>query len=101
MQFGKKFELIRSDVYLCRLLNNTSTFLGHVMGSGGLEDPEMSGMIKGKRGQGKRRVVWLTSMRELLEERNIHLGGAELLRTTRDRNVGWDMITDVHRGYGT
>jgi len=57
---------------------------------------------KGRREEGSRKEM--SGMAEQHERiaggEDIHLGGAELLRTTRDRSVWWDMIVAVHRGHG-
>ena len=54
---------------LLKICTQQLTFLGHVIGKRGLKDLAMMGKAEGKRGRGRRWVVWLSSMRELLEER--------------------------------
>ena len=46
-------------------------FLGHVMRNGELENLAMTGKIEGKRSRGRRRVLWMSSFKEWLEEAGV------------------------------
>ena len=76
-------------------------FLGHVMRNGELENLAMTGKIEGKRSRGRRRVLWMSSFKEWLEEAGVKdQETAVLLEKALIRELWQDMIAQVE-GYGT
>ena len=44
-------------------------FLGHVIRKDGLENLALTGKIEGKRGRGRKRMLWMTSLNAWIAER--------------------------------
>ena len=76
-------------------------FLGHVMRKGGLENLALTGKIEGKRSRGRRRVLWMASLKMWLTEKGVHHQETELLEIARSRELWHNMIAYVRVGYGT
>ena len=47
-------------------------FLGHVIRKNGLENLALTGKIEGKRGRGRKRTLWMTSLNAWIAERGIN-----------------------------
>ena len=74
-------------------------FLGHVMRKEGLENLALTGKIDGKRSRGRRRVMWLSSLKKWLEGKGVEHTETELLKKANNRNLWHTMIANVF-GYG-
>ena len=46
-------------------------FLGHIIRKDGLENLVMTGRIEGRRSRGRRRVIWMSSVKGWLQEREV------------------------------
>ena len=44
-------------------------FLGHVIRKDGLENLALTGKIEGKRGRGRKRMLWMTSLTKCMDSR--------------------------------
>ena len=75
-------------------------FLGHVIRKDGLENLALTGKIEGKRGRGKTRMLWMTSLNAWIVERGIRHHEVELIKKARNRELWHAMIAHVS-GYGT
>ena len=75
-------------------------FLGHIIRKDGLENLAVTGKIEGKRSRGRRRVTWLSSVKDWLKMRGVALREVELIQKARNRKLWHDMIAYV-QGYGT
>ena len=84
-----------------KLLNNIRgrqlSFLGHVIRKNGLE---YLGRIEGRRSRGRRRILWMSSLRSGISESGIDLGETELLHRIWDRELWHSMVANVS-GHGT
>ncbi|RUS70812.1 hypothetical protein EGW08_021432 [Elysia chlorotica] len=75
-----------------------TTFFGHVMRREGLEHLVTTGMIDGKRSQGRQREKMTDGMKEWLQISKV----TEMMKLTREREIWRDMITNAMRhGRGT
>ena len=87
-----------------KLLNNIRgrqlSFLGHVIRKNGLENLALTGRIEGRRSRGRRRILWMSSLRSGISECGIDLGENELLHRIWDRELWHSMVANVS-GYGT
>ena len=81
---------------LSTIRKNQLSFLGHVMRKEGLEELALTGMINGKRGRGRPRMMYLRSIAEWTAKSE-----QDLLRTSKDRKRWKSMIADVLGGHGT
>ena len=75
-------------------------FLGHVIRKDGLENLALTGKIEGRRGRGRKRTLWMTSLNAWIAERGIRHQEKELIKKARNRELWHAMITHVSR-YGT
>ena len=75
-------------------------FIGHVIRKEGLENLALTGMIEGKRGRGRKRMLWMTSLNAWIAERSIRHQEVELIEKARNRELWHAMIAYVS-GYGT
>ena len=75
-------------------------FLGHLIRKDGLENLALTGKIEGKRGRGRKRMLWMTSLNAWIAERGIRHQEVELIEKARNRELWHAMIAFVS-GYGT
>jgi hypothetical protein len=75
-------------------------FLGHIIRKDGFENLAITGKIEGKRSRGRRRITWMSSVKEWLKDRGVNHQEVELLEKARHRKLWHDMIAYV-QGYGT
>ncbi len=73
--------------------------MGHVMRKGDLENLALTGKVEGRRSRGRRRVLWMSSLKEWLEEVGVKEQEVELLEKALSRELWQDMIAKVNR-YG-
>ena len=71
-------------------------FLGHVIRKEGLEELVLSGKVDGKKGRGRPRTTFMSSITSWTRK-----SGVEMLRKAKDRDLWRDMVADVLRGHGT
>ena len=63
-------------------------FLGHVIRKDGLENMALTGKLEGKRGRGRKRVLWVTSLNAWIAERGIRHQKVELRKWHLERERG-------------
>ena len=71
-------------------------FLGHVIRKEELEELVLSGKIVGKRGKGRPRITYMSSIASGTRQSEV-----EILRIARDRDLWRNMIANVLREHGT
>ena len=81
-------------------------FIGHIMRKEGLEEIIITGKIEGKRGRGRPRLNYLTSLSKWMqdqvpEEQQGRYKVQSLIRTCKDRKLWKSMVAYVHKGHGT
>ena len=81
-------------------------FIGHIMRKEGLEEIIITGKIEGKRGRGRPRLIYLTSLSkwmqdQLPEKQQGRYKVQSLIRTCKDRKLWKSMVAYVHKGHGT
>ena len=76
------------------------SFVGHIIRKDGLENLALTGKIEGKRGRGRKRMNWMTSLNAWITERGAGQREVELIQTARNRDLWHAMIAYVS-GYGT
>ena len=62
-------------------------FLGHVIRKDGLENLALTGKIEGRRGTGRKQMLWMTSLNAWIAERGIRHQEVELIKKARNRVV--------------
>ena len=62
-------------------------FLGHVIRKDGLENLALTGKTEGKRGRGRKRRLWMTSLNAWIAERAIRHRAVELIKKARNRDL--------------
>ena len=65
-----------------------------------IENLSLTGKIEGKKSRGRRRVLWMDSLKKWLEERGVEDRGLQLMEKPRNRELWNNMIAKVYR-YGT
>ena len=70
-------------------------FMGHVLRKGGLENLALTGKIDGKRSRGRRRVMWMASLAEWIQDRGVKIKEMELLEISNNRELWHNMIAKV------
>ena len=75
-------------------------FLGHILRKDGFENLVLTGRIEGTRSRGRKRVMWLSNLKDWLKERGAEHKATELLEMAYNRELWHDMIANV-LGYGT
>ena len=72
-------------------------FLGHLLRKEGLENLSLTGKIEGKRGRGRKRILWMDSLKKWLEEKGIEDSGSQaIMHKARDRELWNSMIAKVN-----
>ena len=71
-------------------------FLGHIIRKEGLEELALTGKIDGRKGKGRPRNMYLTSIAAWTRKKE-----PQLIRCARDRNLWRGMIANVLRDHGT
>ena len=85
---------------LCDIRVRQMRFLWHFVRKGGLENLSLTGKIEGKRSRGRRRVLWMDSLKKWLEERGVEDRGLQLMEKATDTELWNNMIAKIYR-YGT
>lgn len=68
----------------------------------GLENLVMIVKIEEKRSRERRRIMWMSSLKNRLKGRSIKYQEMELLRKTKNREFGLGIISCIlHSGHGT
>ncbi len=68
------------------------SFLGSVMRKGDLENLALTGKVEGRRSRGRRRVFWMSSSKESVEEAGVKDQETELLEKALSKELWQDIV---------